>query len=155
MLSDRNEMNKRLIKLADSPMSRFWRVEYDVLSTPERVFCTIWELESEVNNGGFHQYFFNSSGRLVPNVVAALHAIGASATVQIVQRAIEAVGQDVQWHDDRARRVYMNKLSSQATNTLSDLDQAFYKYPDDLTVLLYRYVSEHRAEIGVSRSPST
>jgi hypothetical protein len=132
-------------------MSRFWRVEYDVLSTPERVFRTIWELESEVNNGGFDQYFFNTSGRLVPNIVAALHAIGASAMAQIVQHAIEAVGQDVQWQDDPARREYMNKLSPQATNTLSDLDQAFYRYPDDLTMLLYRYVSEHRAEIGVPK----
>lgn len=148
MLSDRNEMNNRLIKLAESPTSRFWRVEYDVLSTPERVFLNIWELESEVNNGGFDQYFFNSSGRLVPNVVAALHAIGASAMAQVVQRAIEAVGQDVQWQDDTARQVYMTELSPQATNTLSDLDQAFYRYPDDLTMLLYRYVSERRAEIG-------
>src|SRR5215471_4588234 len=40
MLSDKNEMNKRLIKLAESPMSRFWHLEYDVLSTPERVFRT-------------------------------------------------------------------------------------------------------------------
>jgi hypothetical protein len=62
---------------------------------------------------------------------------------QIVQRAIEAVGQDVQWQDDSARQVYMNRLSSQITNTLNDLGQEFYRYPDDLVTLLYRYVSEH------------
>src|SRR5689334_24380735 len=45
-------MNRRLIRLAESPDIRFWRVDYDQLSAPERVFGAIWELESEVNNGG-------------------------------------------------------------------------------------------------------
>ena len=59
MKIDRNEMNRRLIRLAESPNIRFWRVDYDQLSFPERVFVLIWELESEVNNGGFHQYFLH------------------------------------------------------------------------------------------------
>jgi uncharacterized protein DUF4375 len=66
MTIDKQEMNRRLIKLSESPSSRFWRVEYQDLSTPERVFLLIWEFESEVNNGGFYQYFHNSSGAGAP-----------------------------------------------------------------------------------------
>jgi hypothetical protein len=62
MTIDRNEMNHRLVKFSESPNIRFWRVDYDQLSFEERAFGLIWELESEVNNGGFHQYFWNSTG---------------------------------------------------------------------------------------------
>lgn len=68
-------MIRRLIALSESPDARFWRVDYHQLSPPERVFRAIWELEGEANNGGLDQYFFNSSGSLVPDVVDALKTI--------------------------------------------------------------------------------
>jgi hypothetical protein len=52
MTIDNREMNRRLIRLSENPTSRFWRLDYKDLSIPERVFLVIWELESEVNNGG-------------------------------------------------------------------------------------------------------
>jgi hypothetical protein len=52
MAIDGREMNRRLIKLSESSTSRFWRLDYGDLSPPERVFLLVWELESEVNNGG-------------------------------------------------------------------------------------------------------
>ena len=61
MKPDERELERRLIKLAESREVRFWRVPYDQLTYPERVFGLIWELESEVNNGGFEQYFSNST----------------------------------------------------------------------------------------------
>src|SRR5215472_12379335 len=78
MTIDHREMNRRLIKLSESPTSRFWRLDYKDLSAPERVFLVIWELESEVNNGGFQQYFHNSSGALAPHAVDALKTLGAT-----------------------------------------------------------------------------
>jgi hypothetical protein len=147
MTIDRNEMNHHLIRLSESPNIRFWRLDYDQLSFPERVFGLIWELESEVNNGGFHQYFLNSRGALAPYVVDALTAVGAVATASIVQQALALVGPDVFWSDDAARKAHISELSSRAKEKLHDLDQAFYAYPDDLTTLLYRYVTEHRSEL--------
>ncbi|MGD0401109.1 MAG: DMP19 family protein [Syntrophobacteraceae bacterium] len=148
MAEDTREMNRRLIRLAEGSEVRFWRVNYDALSVPERFFRAIWELEAEVNNGGFHQYFSNSSGRLVPDVIDALHAIGAIQMANIVGRAIEAVGPDVSWSDDTARQARMDDLSPEIVEALNDLGQAFYAYPDNLTALLYRYVVAHKGEIG-------
>jgi hypothetical protein len=147
MTIDRNEMNHRLIKLSESPNIRFWRVDYDQLSFAERVFGLIWELESEVNNGGFRQYFWNSTGALAPYVVDALKAVGAVAAAGIAQQALALVGPDISWSDDAARKAHISQLSSQAKEQLHDLDQAFYVYPDDLTTLLYRYATEHRSEL--------
>jgi hypothetical protein len=108
----------------------------------------IWELESEVNNGGFHQYFYNSSGALAPNVVSALKTLGAEDTVDIVQRALNAVGNAItSWSDDAARQASINRLSSAARQTLENLDQEYYQCPEDLTPLLYKYVAEHRIKV--------
>jgi len=38
---------------------------------PQKVFSAIWAVESEVNNGGFSQYFQNTSSETAPFVVEA------------------------------------------------------------------------------------
>jgi len=52
-------MNKNsfLIQLSESPRTDFGRVAFAEQSEPQKVFSSIWALESQVNNGGFLQYF--------------------------------------------------------------------------------------------------
>jgi hypothetical protein len=148
MTIDNREMNRRLIRLSENPTSRFWRLDYGDLSTPERVFLVIWELESEVNNGGFHQYFHNSSGALAPHVVGALKTIGAQAMAGIVQRALNAVVNTItSWSDDASRQARVNQLSSETQQLLEELDQEYYACAEYLTPLLYKYVVDHRIEV--------
>ena len=145
---DRNEMSRRLFKLAEGPAIRFWRVNYALLSAPERVFGVIWELKSEVNNGGFYQYFWNGSGALASHSVAALRAIGAQNAAGIAYEALTALGDGIEWSDGRSRRATITQLPSEAKIRLGALDQAYHACPDDLTTLLYQYVADHRREIG-------
>ena len=112
------------------------------------MFRAIWELESEVNNGGFYQYFWNSSAWTVPGIWQALQAIGATSTAAIVNDAIAAVGRTLPWHDDEERRERLEKLPGAIRDELETLTQAFFRYPNDLTTLLYQYVSGHRVEIS-------
>jgi hypothetical protein len=142
------EMNHRLVDLAEGPATRFWRVDFEVLSGPERVFRAVWELEGEVNNGGFSQYFFNSSGALAPFVVDALRSIGANQTAQLLERAVNVVGKQTDWQVDASRRARLQVLAGNAVAELTDLDHAFLRYPEDLTALLYNYAWTHREEIG-------
>ena len=72
---DQLEMNRRLIALSENPNVRFWRIDPAELSRSERTFLAIWELESQVNNGGFFQFFSNTSGAVVPYVVDARDAV--------------------------------------------------------------------------------
>jgi hypothetical protein len=90
--------------------------------------------------------FSNSTGSFAPDVVNALKAVAANQMAAITQTAIDEVG-EVQWSDDMARKAAIARLSSKALKDLHGVDQTFYKYPDDLTQLLYRYVHEHRDEI--------
>src|SRR5205807_1179087 len=134
------EMNRRLIELAEDPKRRFWRLDYDALSEPERTFRAIWELEAEVNNGGFRQFFLNDSGGLVLHAVNALRRVEAHAMADIVQRAVYAVGSNTAWSDNLTRQAKLRKLSNEVEEELNKLSEEFFSYPDNLTTLLYRYV---------------
>ncbi len=85
-----------LIGLSESDRTAFGKQEFAVQSLPQMVFSSIWAVESEVNNGGFSQYFLNSSAETAP----------------------------------------------------------FIAYPDDLTDLLFTYVSRHPQEFGLVPNPS-
>jgi hypothetical protein len=41
------------VQLTESSAARFWRVEFDELTPAEQVLLAVWELETEVNSGGF------------------------------------------------------------------------------------------------------
>jgi hypothetical protein len=67
----------------------FW-----ALSEVDRVLMSIWMLEADVNNGGFHQYYFNSAGDTAYYAPTAMRAIGARAMADIVERANARFGPD-------------------------------------------------------------
>jgi hypothetical protein len=104
-----------------------------------------------VNNGGFDQYFFNSSGALAPVAVDALRAVGANRTAIILEQAIDVLGKHVEWSDDAFRQTRLSVLAGDAREKLDRLDSVFFSYPDDLTVLLYKYVWTHRMDIAGAR----
>ena len=74
------DANGALLALADSGETRFWKAPFEQLSQAEQTFRLVWELEGEVNNGGFEQHFFNSSGDIARLAPDALREIGAAAT---------------------------------------------------------------------------
>jgi hypothetical protein len=48
--------------------------------------------QSEVNNGGLHQFFYNTTGILAPEALAGLHAIGVSEWSEILREAMAFFG---------------------------------------------------------------
>lgn len=78
-----------LINLSSSEKTSFGREEFALQSVPQKVFSAIWGIESEVNKGGFSQYFINSSAESASFVVEALETLGAPKTAEICKRAID------------------------------------------------------------------
>jgi Domain of unknown function (DUF4375) len=72
--------NHILIGLSESDKTQFGKGAFAQQSTPQKVFSSIWALESEVNNGGFTQYFLNYSCETTSFVSEALETIGAPKT---------------------------------------------------------------------------
>lgn len=80
--------NHILINLSGSDKMSFGKEIFASQTVPQKVFSAIWAVESEVNNGGFSQYFLNSSAESASFVVEALETIGAPRTADICKRAI-------------------------------------------------------------------
>ncbi|MCS3556938.1 MULTISPECIES: DUF4375 domain-containing protein [unclassified Sphingobacterium] len=47
----------------------------------------IWVLEAEVNNGGYNQFYFNSSGQFTTHLSEALRLVGANKFAELTKRA--------------------------------------------------------------------
>jgi hypothetical protein len=143
-------MNKNgiLISLAESDKTSFGKQDFALQSTPQKVFSAIWAVESEVNNGGFSQYFFNDSRESAPFVVEALETVGASKTAAICRRAIATAFPSGLPRESQAIRSAAADFSDETLENLEPLDQEFFAYPNSLTDLLFAYVSQHPGEFG-------
>lgn len=123
-----------------------WGNNVGVLTEPQRNFYYNQNLEREVNNGGFNQYFFNSSGDFARETTESLKAIGAFKTAHLLQIAIDQFpGSDVP-KDRGKRQEILEQIEEKANETWNDLDQFFYLYQDNLNSLNMEYVKANKDE---------
>ena len=139
--------NEWLIYLSERCRTLFFETEFEALSTPEKVFVAIWLLEADVNNGGFDQYYLNSSGDHAQYAPEALRTIRARATAEIVEKANAAFGASGPPAHRHAQQVLMGTLPEGVADVWEKCDQEFYAYPCDLTGLLAAYARDHISEI--------
>ncbi len=140
------ETSVDLFKISDDLYARQGREGLSGLSECERTFLCVWQLEAEVNNGGFDQFFFNSAGNHAVETVAALEAIGAPKTAALVLEANSILCADGAPKERGDRQRMLTSLSQESTDRLEQLDQKFYQYVESLESLLRVYVERHRAE---------
>lgn len=141
------DKNRALIALSENPNTRFWKTDFDELTEAEQVFVAIWELEAEVNNGGFEQYYYNSSGDTAYFVVEALERVGALQMAAIVRQANAGFAEGGPSRSRPERQKQLAALPNQVKGLLDELTDRFFDYPDNLTELLYAFIREHRHEI--------
>lgn len=118
--------------------------DMSVLSEAERIFYITQTLEMEVNNGGFSQFFYNSSGNFSNELVSAFTAIGANATAAICQKAIAAFGRDIPVDRDKREEMLDELESEEIDEILEECDGAFYDYEDNLNELNYNFVMKNK-----------
>jgi hypothetical protein len=142
------DKNTYLINLSSSARTDFGKRKFVEQSEVQRVFSTVWGLENQVNNGGFTQYFGSDDGEATNFAPTALRRIGAARCAAIVEQAIRAASAKPLPDSQQERRALIQSLSSAALKELEDLTQKFFKYPDNLTDLLFEYVSKHPEAFG-------
>lgn len=115
-----------------------------------KLVCLINELETEVNNGGFFQFFANTSGEFTDETIEGLKIIGAEYTRNLLIKAKEIV---INNHESFAKfQTNKNELSlheifqvselydnEEVLRQLSVLDMDFFEYTDDLSGLKMEY----------------
>jgi hypothetical protein len=110
----------------------------------EKTFIYIDVLEDNVTNGGFIQFFFNSSGQFAHEIFHAYLAIKAETTIDILTKAIHLFPEMPVPKDPRIRQqILMEKDSN--IDLWDTLDAEFYKYEDNIIELTLNYVRENIA----------
>lgn len=117
------------------------------LSPAQRVFYINQNLEREVNNGGFHQFFFNSSGDNAYETVDSLEAIGAFKTAELLRQAISKFPDGKAPADPDERQVLMvNTWPDGSSEVFGDFDERFFAYEDPLTDLNFAWIRSNAGE---------
>jgi hypothetical protein len=101
------------------------------LSHDEQMYFAVGLLDGEVYNGGFTQYFHNSSGDYYVCAEAGLEALGASNSLRLLRLAKDAIFGSSPVPDSQARR-WGEGQDDETEAILSELDDQFYKDPDNL-----------------------
>jgi hypothetical protein len=111
---------------------------------------------SEVCNGGLHQFFYNPTGVLAPEAIEGLQAIGASRCSEIIALAARMFGWEYpRDHEERIEvlRTLKRPGKSRAEwDPFHALDEEYYasKAGDTLYKLMDQFAASEDGQTGVS-----
>jgi Domain of unknown function (DUF4375) len=118
--------------------------DIEKLIEPQKLFYLNQNLEREINNGGFSQYFVNSSGDFPHEIIETLKTIGAERTANILQGAISQFPNKKVPENRDERIELVEEIEEVANEVRDDLDQKFYEYVDDLNSLNIDYIKKNK-----------
>jgi hypothetical protein len=117
---------------------------WDILTSAEKHICAIETLDGEVRNGGFAQYFFNSSGDLWQDAHSGLAAIGAKQRHELMSASIGRFGHSQPSADRGIRVRQLSEIVRDKEDPFHELDQAWYAIKDEnLDRLIFKYNMAH------------
>ena len=139
ILNEQQDYNEAYIEIYDILCEKCaYGDSIDKLSKCERIIYLVGDLESEVNNGGFSQFFFNNSGRYANETIDALKSIDAKNTAPLLKEAISIAENSIaSWKADG------DELTEEQNKKLNLLDNKFFEYKDNLLMLQINYIKEH------------
>jgi hypothetical protein len=138
-----------LIDLSESKKTKYGKEDFALQSRPQRVFSAIWKVEGEVNNGGFSQYFANDAGESTSFIVEALEIVAAPKMAGICKRAIAAAFPTGLPRSPESIGEITDNFSDEILAELNGLDHEYFGCPEELTDLLFEFVSKHPEEFGI------
>jgi hypothetical protein len=121
------------------------------LSQEERVILAVEALEREVNNGGYEQFFMNSSQAYAEEVESSLRAIGCPKQAGIAKRAVAALRLKGKATPSAIEKA-LTRGGDKAAEKLSECDEAFYGQRENIAEQLFKYVKKNRKKIFLTRN---
>ena len=112
----------------------------------QRTFLFVENLEREINNGGFNQFYFNSSGNFSQETMNALLEIRAEKTAEIVKKANSEFKSGTVPKDRIERQNELELIEGKAKKNWNKCNSKFYEYQDNLTELLIAFVIKNKSE---------
>lgn len=142
-----------------SPQALYWnalvnRVYHTAAGFPgltlaEQRYYAVSVLQGEIYNGGFDQYFGNSSGDHYAHACAGLLELGATQTLALLEEAKRLLfGMEPVPSEQYARQLsmptYAEERDLECEAALDALDTQFYRDTEQLDERLLRYADKHR-----------
>ncbi len=121
------------------------RVGDDKLTAEERIILAIEALEREVNNGGYGQFFVNSSREYAPIIVDALRRIGCPKTAEITSKAMKIV-QKAPMTDEEIENGSWEE-NEERQEALGECDTLYFERPETVEERLFAFIKANRAKI--------
>jgi len=108
----------------------------------------IWELEGEVNNGGYNQFYFNSSGQFYKHLPNALKFVGANRFADLTQRANVTFEKENPKITQRQDGTIEGFRESYENNPLNKFDDEFFNLynKEDLQKIHVDFIRKHKIE---------
>ena len=122
-----------------------WGESIDTLTQQQKNFYFNQNLEREINNGGFNQFYINSSGDFAHETVESLKAIGADKTAEILKNANGQFPNQTVPKDRAERQEIVEQIEEEANIVWEELDQQFFAYEDDLNTLNLDYIRKNKS----------
>ena len=138
MTSERHEFDEQAELFIGDIMSEIYSRPRALTEREEVVYHVSWMM-TEVNNGGFHQFFHNATGDDAPETANLLRRIGAPETASLLERGCELFPNGKPPKDYQERRLQLEKLAPAQLKALDELTERFYSREEDLHFLLKRY----------------
>jgi hypothetical protein len=121
------------------------RIGDNKLTDEERIILAIEALEREVNNGGYGQFFVNSSRDYAPIIVNALRRIGCPKTAEITQKALKIV-QKIPMTDEEIENGTWEE-NKDRQDALGECDTLYFDRPENIEESLFAFIKANRAKI--------
>jgi len=128
----------------------YGKVSFSKMPETLKTVYLINEFESEVNNGGFLQFFTNSSGKYTNETIESLELIGANNTKNLLEKAVKIMLKHNESTENLNRKINSRELyeifetseiydNEVLMKELNDLDSKFYESTEPTQELKFKY----------------
>jgi hypothetical protein len=121
-----------------------------LLTSGQRALCITMNVDGEVNNGGFNQYYYNTSPDEVALGEGSFRLIGAYQYADIVKEA-DSVHNQIKGQLDAENNGSLESFSkSYENNPLSSLDDKWYQMSalEPFNNIMVKYIRSHTSEFA-------
>lgn len=144
---------ERLHRVRDFLRSRWGELGFEKLRPTEQDYVYVWWLCVEVDNGGFDQYFFNSTGDSAMLAYSALQSLGADEATAILSDALQLFETVGGFNADRTKR--WECLDALPDNPFDDVTRRFYELSEDLRLIALKEVERDYAQNNIAFETDT
>jgi len=147
------ELQYAILDYVHAKMEGRYDEEDEILATLPagvRALYVISGVEDEVNNGGFNQYYWNSSGKFADQAVAAFEFFSAHEHAELMREAnrIHAAEQG-EIEKFKAQGTLQAFSDSYKVSKLGPLDERFYELDENLSTLIVRQIRSDPASFAL------